>query len=171
MIYWNYLKYVVRHKWYVTLECFKLGLFWRGFMHDISKFSPSEFIPYARYFYGKKTGITTGRDPSGYYKAGDSPDERFNYAWLLHQKRNDHHWQWWYLVMDEESDRCFPMTDDAILEMYADWKGAGLAIRGISDPLGWYEKNKDKMRLHESTRTILEYILYTPEWDRRYFPS
>ena len=169
MIYLKYLKYVIRHKWYVAVECFKLGLIWRGLCHDLSKFYPSEFVPYARYFYGKKTGIETGRDSSGHYKAGGAPEEKFNYAWLLHQKRNDHHWQWWYLVMDQDSDRCFPMSGDAILEMYADWCGAGLAIRGVSDPIGWYMSHKYKMRLHEKSRMTLEYILNCPEWDRRYF--
>jgi len=47
-----YLKYIIRHKWYVGIECFKMGVYWRGITHDLSKFLPSEFIPYAKYFYG-----------------------------------------------------------------------------------------------------------------------
>ena len=49
--YTKYLNYVLRHKWYVMIECFKRGQYWRGIMHDMSKFRPSEFIPYAIYFY------------------------------------------------------------------------------------------------------------------------
>ena len=166
MIYIKYLRYVLRHRWFVMLECFRVGLYWRGLVHDLSKLRPSEFIPYARYFYGN---IATGRDKSGYYKAGDSPDERFNYAWLLHQKRNDHHWQWWYLVMDQESDRCFPMCPDALIEMIADWKGAGKAITGKPDADEWYRRNKGKIRLSDATRVNLEYILFCKEFDRKYF--
>ena len=169
MKYIKYLWYVIRHKWFVMIECFRMGLYWRGICHDLSKFLPSEFIPYARYFYGDKGNINKGRDKSGYYKAGESPDEDFNYAWLLHQKRNDHHWQWWYLVMDQDDDRCFPMSQDALLEMVADWKGAGMAISGKSDPLGWYEQNKDKIRLDVSTRTNLEYILTCVQSHPMYF--
>ena len=51
-MYYKYLQYVIKHKYYVMIECFKVGLYWRGLVHDMSKFRPSEFIPYARYFYG-----------------------------------------------------------------------------------------------------------------------
>jgi len=54
--YLKYLKYVLVHKYYVFIECFKVGLFWRGIMHDMSKFFPDEFLPYARYFYGEYPG-------------------------------------------------------------------------------------------------------------------
>lgn len=49
----NYLKYVVRHKWYVFLACRELGVpFWQSVVHDASKFRPSEWFPYVNYFYG-----------------------------------------------------------------------------------------------------------------------
>lgn len=55
----KYLGYLLRHKWYVGIECFKRGLYWRGIKHDWSKFLPSEFVPYANYFYGQpKIGDT-----------------------------------------------------------------------------------------------------------------
>jgi hypothetical protein len=52
-IYWKYFKYVVKHKWYVFVACCKQGIIWRGIIHDMSKFLPSEFIPYARFFHGE----------------------------------------------------------------------------------------------------------------------
>jgi len=55
--YLQYLSYVLRHKWHVSLECFHHGLYWRGITHDLSKFLPDEFIPYARYFYGSYRSI------------------------------------------------------------------------------------------------------------------
>ena len=51
-MYWKYFKYVIRHKLFVFIECYKLGKIWRGITHDLSKFLPDEFIPYSRYFYG-----------------------------------------------------------------------------------------------------------------------
>lgn len=56
--YWKYFKYVIRHKWYVLIECFKKGQYWRGITHDLSKFLPDEFIPYAKYFYAEDRYLT-----------------------------------------------------------------------------------------------------------------
>ena len=51
-MYWQYLKYIFRHKWFVSVECRKAGIAWRGVIHDLSKLRPSEFVPYASYFMG-----------------------------------------------------------------------------------------------------------------------
>ena len=45
----------MRHKWYVMVECFKVGLYRQGIVHDLSKFSITEFMPSARYFQGDKS--------------------------------------------------------------------------------------------------------------------
>jgi hypothetical protein len=49
----KYLAYLLRHRWFVMLACFREGLYWQGLIHDWSKFLPGEFLPYARYFYSK----------------------------------------------------------------------------------------------------------------------
>lgn len=70
-IYFNYLKSLLKHKWFVFVGCFRLafhfsflfpGILFRGIIHDWSKFSFTEFPRYARKF--GKTGINTGRDKS-----------------------------------------------------------------------------------------------------------
>ena len=50
--FFKYLKYVIRHKYFVFLESCKLGIPIRGFVHDTSKFFPDEFFPYMNHFYG-----------------------------------------------------------------------------------------------------------------------
>ena len=155
-IYLRYLWYIIRHKWFVMMACFDHGLYWRGIIHDISKFRPSEFIPYARYFYGEKRDITHGQDSSGYYKAGTSLDDAFNFAWLLHQKRNRHHWQWWVLPLDDGGNKIVEMDHTSRNEMICDWTGAGRAISGRKDWRPWYEKNKGNMVLGELTRAWVE---------------
>ena len=50
-----YLKYVLRHKRYVAQERFREGMYWRAFVHDMSKFLPSEFIPYAKHFHNSES--------------------------------------------------------------------------------------------------------------------
>ncbi len=156
--YMMYLKYVIRHRWFVTIECFKTGLIWRGLLHDLSKFRPSEFIPYARFFYDTDGSKKTVREKSGYYKPTDTGNAAFDYAWLLHQKRNKHHWQWWILPEDEGGVKLIEMPCIYIREMICDWLGAGRA-QGAEDwrnPRRWYEINKGKMQLHPHTRFILE---------------
>ena len=82
-----YLKYVIRHKYYVFLGCLKFKVpIWRAIFHDWDKFLPSEWGPYARTFHNK--------DGSKRYQ--EFPE--FALAWKLHQSRNKHHWQWWLCV-------------------------------------------------------------------------
>jgi len=168
MKYLKYLKYVVRHKWFVMIECFKRGLYWRGIKHDFSKLLPSEFLPYANFFYGERqSDIKKARDESGYYKPTDTGDKNFDFAWLLHQKRNDHHWQWWVLPEDGGGLKILTMSNKAILEMVCDWIGAGKAQGNISPkdkPLlecqKWYEKNKKKIQFSPETKELVENLLY-----------
>ena len=44
---------VCRHKWVVFKLCCKIGVPWRGLVHDLSKFSPTEFSESVKYFNGK----------------------------------------------------------------------------------------------------------------------
>lgn len=150
----KYLSYLARHKWYVTVECFRVGLYWRGLTHDLSKLLPGEWIPYANYFYGGPPVDTT----KGYYKPTTTGDDEFDFAWLLHQKRNDHHWQWWMLPEDNGGVKIIPMSKEARLEMLCDWIGASKAQGrgGISSVAEWYQENKRKMQLHQKTRTWIE---------------
>jgi hypothetical protein len=169
--YTAYLKYVLRHKWFVSIECFKRGIIWRGLLHDLSKFRPSEFIPYAKYFYGPKGENLQAqrRDKTGYYKPTDTGDEAFDWAWLLHQKRNKHHWQYWILPTDNEGVKILPIDYEYIVEMVNDWVGAGKAQgyfspkdQPMQETIKWYDKNKDKMQLHPESRKQIEQLI--KEW-------
>jgi len=140
----DYLKYVLRHKWFVAIQCFRHGLFLRAITHDLSKFRPSEWFPYVDYFYG-----------SGKYP------EKFDMAWLKHQHRNRHHWQWWILRQDDGGLFFFPMSKKDRLEMVCDWWGAGRAQGrgGWEHTWQWYEDNKEKIQLHPETREWVEWFL------------
>ena len=143
-----YLKYVLRHKWYVFVECCKTGDFWRGFMHDMSKFLPSEWNAYAEYFYGKELTVTP--------LMRDYRKDKFDKAWLKHLHRNPHHWQYWMLQNDSDGLELLEMPEDYMREMLADWRGASRAIKGFDDTVNWYIANKDKMQLHLGTRVWIE---------------
>jgi len=145
----------MRHKFWVFIYCCQEGIPWRGLVHDNSKFLPSEWFPYVNYFYGKGNDIKRGRDESGYYKPTDTGDADFDFAWLLHQKRNKHHWQWWVLPDDDGGDKIIEMPAKYRKEMICDWKGAGKA-QGTPDIRNWYAKHKHKLRIHLSTRELIE---------------
>lgn len=147
-----YAKYVAKHKWYVFLACLRYRLIWRGIKHDWTKFLPSEWFPYANYFYGKKR-VDIGT--TGYNHQLHQDDTAFNYAWNYHQKRNSHHWQYYIINYDDGRTFSLEMPDLDRKEMIADWMGAGKA-QGKPKTWEWYEKNKDKMQLHPETRVWVE---------------
>jgi hypothetical protein len=157
-----YLWYVLRHKWFVFLECWRLGIPWLGVVHDVSKFTPGEWFPYVNHFHGPNSHHKDGshapkqiRDETGYYKPTNTGDVAFDFAWLLHQKRNKHHWQWWVLPEDEGGLVALPIPPRYRLEMLADWRGAGRA-QGTPDTKAWYLKHRDKMKLDLLTREWIE---------------
>lgn len=149
----RYLWYVLRHKWFVAMACLERGLYWRALVHDWSKLLPSEFVPYAQFFYGG-------------YRFGEAPAEvrdAFDRAWLKHQRRNSHHYQAYILHEDSGAVKVLAMDETDRQEMLCDWQGAGMAINGRNDTLGWYTKNYDRIRLHPATRAWVDAELgYVP---------
>jgi hypothetical protein len=140
----KYAHYLLRHKWFVFVECSKRGLLFQGLLHDWSKFLPSQWIPYARHFYGGQRTETS--------------ETAFDLAWLSHQHHSPHHWQYWVLLADSGGQKVLPMPLRYRKEMLADWIGAGKAM-GKPDTLAWYQANRHKVLLHPSTRAWIEAML------------
>lgn len=154
----KYFWYVLRHKWFVFVECCKFEIVWLGIIHDWSKFLPSEFIPYARHFYGGKRVQEEIKKEKiqGYDKSNDRKDNDFNVAWLFHIHRNKHHWQHWLLIQDENEDIVLEIPSNYRKELLADWHGAGKAITGKNNTKEWYFKHKDKYQFHPNTTKWIE---------------
>ena len=114
--------------------------------HDTSKWGTLEFYPYAEYFYGNN-------------RNSDKVKEEFNFAWLHHQHRNTHHWQFWVLINDDEGIVPLPMDDIALIEMICDHWSFSWKTGNLYEIFDWYEKHKDKMILHDNTRAKYENIL------------
>jgi Family of unknown function (DUF5662) len=161
----KYLWYVIRHKWFVFVECCKLGIPWRGITHDLSKFRWSEWKPYVDYFYGK-WGVRFNGGMAWEWTKNTKVKNAFDHAWLLHQHRNPHHWQHWLLREDDGGTKIIRMPFGVLKEMIADWRGAGKAITGKDDVVGWYRKNRDKIVLHDLDRQVVEDYLGFPPLER-----
>jgi len=155
--YFKYFWYLLKHKHFVFLECCKLRIIWLGIIHDWSKFRPSEFIPYARHFYGGKREKENKKEKiEGYDKSKDSSDNAFNKAWLYHIHRNKHHWQFYLLVQDENKNLILNIPLKYRKELLADWHGAGKAITGKNNTKEWYLNHKEKFQFHPTTRNWIE---------------
>lgn len=114
--------------------------------HDNSKFFDSEYTAYDEYFYGE----------------GNNDDE-FDLAWLHHQNRNAHHWQYWVLLKDDGNQYALEMPYEYIIEMILDWWSFSWSQGNLFEIFKWYDKNKDNMILHDSTKNTVEDILNNME--------
>lgn len=142
----KYLWYVIRHKWFVLIAGLTTVPIWQLILHDWHKFLPDEWFAYARTFYAP--------DGAKQYE----PTAAFDIAWLKHQNRAPHHWQYWILLKDGGEVECLPMPDRYWREMIADWKGAGRAL-DKPDYQKWYARNRDKIQLHPDTRQKVDKAL------------
>ncbi len=81
---WKHFSTITRHRHKVIYHCFKAGIFWQGLRHDLSKYSPTEFMAGAKNYVGNKSPNEKERERYG-----------FSRAWLHHQGRNKHHFEYW----------------------------------------------------------------------------
>lgn len=164
MKYLKYLKYLLKHKYFVMVECFKEGLYWRGLAHDAGKFFPSEFFPFADNLRIDDLGKIEYE--SRYRKPVGIDAEKFDFARLSHQRKNKHHWQWWVLLEENRESRAIEMPELYVREMICDWVGAGKAEGKVSPKEDkyfmarkWYSDHRDKMSLNENTRLKIDKII------------
>ena len=81
---WQHFKTITRHKWLVFQGCARVGLYWQGITHDLSKYMPTEFLVGVRYFQGTRSPNAAEREEKGYSE-----------AWMHHKGRNRHHYEYW----------------------------------------------------------------------------
>ena len=112
--------------------------------HDNSKWDDEEYFAYCEYFYGEKT---------------PEVKDDFDYAWLHHQHNNEHHWQHWLLRKDDGSTKALEMPYLDVIEMVCDHWAFSWVKDNLYEIFDWYEKNSEKMVLHENTRNLYEEIL------------
>ncbi len=153
---WKHLKTVMRHKWLVMDGCFKVGLYRQGITHDLSKFSPAEFIVGVRYWQGNRSPNNAEREDIGYSS-----------SWLHHKGRNKHHYEYWidYSAQDIKGGMApAPMPQRYVIEMFMDRIAASKVYNGkdYTDhaPLDYYQSSSSQPPLHPKTKRQLEFLLH-----------
>lgn len=151
---WGHFKTITYHKYLVMKGCFRLGLFWQGLMHDMSKYSPAEFWVGAKYYQGDRSPNNAEREAIGYSS-----------AWLHHKGRNKHHYEYWLDYSAAEGIGVVParMPVKYVAEMFVDRVAASKVYNGVSytdaDPIKYYLKGKKYIQIHPETGELLEYLL------------
>ena len=153
MNFWKHFKTITKHKILVMQGCFKVGLYWRGIAHDMSKYSPTEFFNGVRYFQGYRSPISAEREDKGYSE-----------AWMHHKGRNKHHYEYWTdMNLETRQYESRPMPRKYLVEMVMDRRAASMNYQGknYNDafPLEYQLNSKDRSLMNEQTRKELEYIL------------
>lgn len=101
---------ITRHRHEVIRLCFRAGIGFQGLFHDLSKYSPTEFIPGAKYYTGSQS-------PNN----GERNDKGYSLAWMHHKGRNKHHFEFWYdYEMATKKIVPMDMPDRYIKEMFCD---------------------------------------------------
>ena len=152
----GHLHTVNSHRRLVRKYCFKLGLYRQGMMHDLSKYSPSEFIPGVKYYQdGHRSPNNAQREDEGVSK-----------AWLHHKGRNKHHFEYW-IDYDVDGNSTIlagmKMPVKYVAEMFCDRVAASRIYNKDkykdSDPLDYYIKGLGHYIMHPETDALLHNLL------------
>ena len=152
--FWAHLRTVHRHRALVRKYCFRLGLYWQGLTHDLSKYAPVEFFAGVKYFQGDHSPNDAQRKAHGY-----------SASWLHHKGRNRHHFEYWTdYSLTGEGIAGVEMPKKYVAEMFCDRLAASKVYRGADfepgDPYRFYLRGKDRrLLIHPATAELLETML------------
>ena len=152
----GHLRTVNRHRRLVRRACFQAGLYWQGLTHDLSKYSPVEFLVGVRYFQGDHSPNEAERLEKGY-----------STAWLHHKGRNKHHLEYWidYSPTGDHALCGCRMPERFVVESFCDRVAASKVYLGdrYTDASAWeyYRRSQDHYLLHPESRRLLEALLLT----------
>ena len=150
---WKHFKTITKHRLIVMSGCFRVGLYWQGLTHDLSKYSPTEFLSGARYYQGTRSPNTAEREDKGY-----------STAWMHHKGRNRHHYEYWTdMNRTTRNYEPVPMPRKYLVEMVMDRRAACITYQGSAytnaSPLNYFLGSRERELMNSQTRQELEYIL------------
>lgn len=152
----GHLRTINNHKMLVLKMCFRLGLYKQGLLHDLSKYSLTEFIPGVRYYQGDRSPNNAEREDKG-----------ISSAWLHHKGRNKHHYEYWidYSLNLGEGIVGQKMPLKYVVEMFVDRVAASKNYQGVhytqSHPLEYYDHGAALLgnMVHPDTKKLLRRLL------------
>lgn len=152
----QHLRTINHHKLLVMKYCFKVGLYKQGLLHDLSKYTPAEFLVGCRYYQGNRSPNNAEREATG-----------CSTAWLHHKGRNKHHYEYWldYSVDPDEGIVGQKMPVRYVVEMFMDRIAASKTYLGDQyyqrHPLRYYEHGAAKLgrMIHPETAALLHKLL------------
>ncbi len=154
MSFWGHCNTVMKHKCIVMKYCFKVGLYRQGILHDMSKFSPTEFRIGCSYYQGNRSPNNAEREEKGY-----------STAWLHHKGRNKHHFEYWIDYSQDKNGVLagMRMPNKYVVEMFIDRIAACMTYEkenfSNDSPYRYYEKGKGYHLMHEEVSALLETLL------------
>ena len=146
----QHFKTVCKHRHAVMKYAWKCGIPLQGLVHDLSKFSPSEFFCNARYYTLGKSPIDVQRELFGY-----SP------AWFHHKGRNKHHYEYW---TDKYDSGCYvtKMPFKYTVEMLCDCIAANEVYLGKEASYKslhqWWKTKRINIAMHPVNKHFLDYV-------------
>ena len=152
---WGHFKTITSHKFLVMKYCFKVGLYKQGFLHDLSKYSPTVFMVGAKYYQGTRSPNNAEREATG-----------VSTSWLHHKGRNKHHFEYWNDYNPKEK-RVMPVKMPAryLAEMFCDRLAASKVYAGDQyqqdRSLRYFQNSNARKRgmLHPETEAKLMELL------------
>lgn len=151
---WHHFLTITHHKLLVMDYCFQVGLYKQGLLHDLSKYTPTEFRTGIHYYQGFKSPNSAERDAIGY-----------SAAWLHHKGRNKHHFEYWIDVKGKGDGTLvgMPMPTRYVVEMFCDRIAACKVYLKDAytdrSPLEYYERNVQYVTIHPDTAALLVQML------------
>lgn len=150
---WEHFKTITKHRHMVIRHCAHAGILAQGLVHDLSKYSPTEFLAGAKFYLGDRSPNEGERSKYGYSK-----------AWMHHKGRNKHHFEYWTdydTVTKKMSPVKMPMK--YVKEMFCDRVAASKTYNGKnytdSHPLDYFLRSKGRRMIHPETSDFLEKLL------------
>ncbi len=144
---------ITNHRHKVIANCARAGILWQGLRHDLSKYSPTEFIPGAKFFQGDRSPNEKEREIYGSSR-----------AWMHHKGRNRHHYEYWndYNPKTKQNENV-EMPTRFLIEMFCDRVAASKIYNGKNytdaHPYEYFLRVKGKHRMHENTEAMLNKLL------------
>ena len=133
---WEHFKTITKHRTAVMINCFRAGIPLQGLTHDLSKYSPEEFLLGVKYYQGT----------------------------MHHKGRNKHHFEYW-TDYDPVTRKMSPvkMPLKYVKEMFCDRVAASKIYMkenyNDGSALAYFMRAKATRSIHPETSELIEKLL------------